>query len=94
MKGNKIINIEEKPVLPKSNYVVTGYYLYNPDVFDVIEKLEYSKRGELEISDANNYYVKNNTLTFGKLSSIWTDAGTFSSYHYANRVLYKENKND
>lgn len=84
--GDKIIGIEEKPAVPKSNYCVTGIYMYDKEVFDVIKTLNPSQRGELEITDVNNYYIKNNSLTYDVLDSWWTDAGTFPSLIYANQM--------
>lgn len=90
IKGDKIIGIEEKPKHPKSSYCVTGIYLYDAAVFEVIPKLEPSKRGELEITDVNNYYLSQNELTYDILKGWWTDAGTFESYLYANELVSKE----
>lgn len=80
---NKILSIEEKPKNPKSNYCVTGLYFYNKDIFNVIEKvikdIGYSDRGELEITDVNNYYVKNGFVTSVIVEGFWSDAGTFNT---------------
>lgn len=84
LDGDKIIGIEEKPKNPKSNYCVTGIYMYDSRVFDIIKTLKPSGRGELEITDVNNWYIKNNSLTYGILKNWWTDAGTFDSLAYAN----------
>jgi glucose-1-phosphate thymidylyltransferase len=83
----KILSIEEKPELPKSNYCVTGIYMYNSSVFDIIKTLKPSKRGELEISDINSGYLEKGLLTFNILSGWWTDAGTFESLTYANMLV-------
>lgn len=85
-EGDKIINIEEKPKMPKSNYCVTGIYMYDCRVFDIIKTLKPSNRGELEITDVNNWYVKNGTVTYDILQNWWTDAGTFQSLAYANEL--------
>jgi glucose-1-phosphate thymidylyltransferase len=77
--GDRIVGIEEKPAHPKSNYAVTGIYMYDSSVFDKIKTLVPSGRGELEITDVNNAYVREGTLTFSFLSGWWTDAGTFDS---------------
>ena len=77
--GDRIAGIEEKPAHPKSNYAVTGIYMYDPSVFDKIKTLVPSGRGELEITDVNNAYVREGSLTFSFLSGWWTDAGTFDS---------------
>jgi len=83
--GNgKVVEIEEKPKQPKSNYAVTGLYIYPNDVFDFIKNLKPSARGELEITDVNNYYLKKGKLKAIKLEGYWTDAGTFSSWLKAN----------
>lgn len=71
--------IDEKPKGKNSGWAVTGAYLYYPDVFDVISRLKPSARGELEITDINNYYAKMATLGYQKLEGFWSDAGTFES---------------
>ncbi|SFD73862.1 glucose-1-phosphate thymidylyltransferase [Paenibacillus catalpae] len=84
--GDKILSIEEKPRSPKSRYAVTGIYMYDSKVFDVIRTLEPSGRGELEITDVNNAYIRMNELTFDVLQGWWTDAGTFASLSQANEL--------
>ncbi len=79
IKGDRIVSIEEKPNAPKSPYAVTGVYIYDPTVFDKIRTLVPSARGELEITDVNNAYIADGTLTFSFLDGWWTDAGTFDS---------------
>ena len=79
LSGSQIIGIEEKPREPKSNLAVTGIYMYDATVFDKIRTLVPSRRGELEITDVNNAYIKEGTLTFSNLEGWWTDAGTFES---------------
>jgi glucose-1-phosphate thymidylyltransferase len=79
LDGDRIIGIEEKPKLPKSNYAVTGIYMYDETVFDKTRTLKPSARGELEITDVNNAYISEGTMTFGYLDGWWTDAGTFES---------------
>lgn len=79
LRGGKIIGIEEKPQKPKSNYAVTGIYLYDGTVFDKIRTLVPSRRNELEITDVNNAYIREGTMTFAHLEGWWTDAGTFDS---------------
>jgi len=86
LKGERIVSIEEKPQKPKSSYCVTGIYMYDSSVFDIIKTLEPSHRGELEITDVNNAYIKAGTLTFDILKGWWTDAGTFSSLALANEL--------
>jgi len=75
----RIVGIEEKPEKPKSNYAVTGIYMYDASVFDKIKTLVPSGRGELEITDVNNAYIREGSLTFSTLEGWWTDAGTFES---------------
>lgn len=90
LQGNKILGIEEKPKTPKSNYAVTGIYFYDATVFDVIKTLRPSGRGELEITDVNNYYIQRGTLTCDFFKGTWTDAGTFQSLYLANRLMFEE----
>ncbi|MBU4369900.1 NTP transferase domain-containing protein [Patescibacteria group bacterium] len=87
IKGKKIINIEEKPKKPKSNYAVTGLYMYNGHVFDVIKTLKPSQRGELEITDVNNFYIKQETATYEVIKGFWSDAGTFESLLRASNLV-------
>jgi len=77
--GESIVGIEEKPRRPKSNYAVTGIYMYDATVFDKIKTLVPSNRGELEITDVNNAYIREGAMTFSFLDGWWTDAGTFDS---------------
>ncbi len=77
--GDRIVGIEEKPAAPKSNYAVTGIYMYDASVFSKIHTLIPSGRGELEITDVNNAYIREGTLRFSYLDGWWTDAGTFDS---------------
>lgn len=82
----KIVSIVEKPKEPKSNLAVVGIYCYPPDVFSVIKTLKPSERGELEITDVNNWYASQNRLSFFPLQGWWTDAGTQESYLKANEL--------
>lgn len=75
----RIVAIEEKPKVPKSPYAVTGLYLYDNRVFDFIRTLEPSGRGELEITDVNNCYIREGLLQWAELDGFWSDAGTFES---------------
>lgn len=88
-EGERIVAVEEKPRAPKSRYAVTGIYMYDPEVFSIIETLEPSARGELEITDVNNAYIRRGTLDWDVLDGWWTDAGTFDSLLRAN-MLVKE----
>tara|TARA_B100000287_G_scaffold414971_1_gene448067 strand:- start:8 stop:739 length:732 start_codon:yes stop_codon:yes gene_type:complete len=88
-KGNdcKVISIEEKPETPKSNFAVTGLYVYDNKVFNYIKNLTPSERGELEITDVNNFYVKDGLMTCQLLESWWSDAGTFESLLKASSLV-------
>lgn len=86
IQDGKIVSIEEKPEFPKSNYAVTGIYMYDHEVFQIIKKLKPSKRGELEITDVNNAYIERKALTFDILQGWWTDAGTHASLARANEL--------
>jgi glucose-1-phosphate thymidylyltransferase len=84
---NSILAIEEKPSNPQSQYCVTGIYLYDSRVFELIRRIRPSQRGELEITDVNNLYAAEGNLTFNILGGWWTDAGTFDSLHEAGMRL-------
>ncbi len=86
IRGQRIVSIEEKPKYPKSNYVVTGIYLYDPAVFDVVKTLNPSSRGELEITDVNNFYISKGLMEYDILDGWWSDAGTFDSLLRANNL--------
>ncbi len=77
--GERIVRIDEKPKEPKSSYAVTGVYMYDSRVFDIIRTLAPSQRNELEITDVNNAYIEQGDLTWEILDGWWTDAGTFES---------------
>ena len=81
----KIVQIEEKPKNPQSNYAVTGLYIYDNQVFDITKTLKPSSRGELEITDINNYYLRKGKLHWSELEGFWSDAGTFESLFYSNQ---------
>jgi glucose-1-phosphate thymidylyltransferase len=81
----KILNIEEKPKNPKSNFAVTGLYMYDNSVFDKIKVIKPSERGQLEITDVNNEYIKAGQLEWAELHGFWSDAGTFQSLFNANK---------
>lgn len=84
-----VINIEEKPKRPKSNLAVTGIYIYDNTVFDKIRQLKFSDRNELEVTDLNNLYIKENNMiaTIMNSNDIWSDAGTFESLRYISSLL-------
>jgi len=85
--GDRLVGIVEKPATPPSDLAVTGIYFYDGGVFDVIPTLERSARGELEITDVNNHYLRRGLLSWMRLDGWWTDAGTFPSLLRANRLV-------
>ncbi len=87
MRGDRVISIEEKPLVPKSNLAVTGCYLYDNRCFDVIRNLKPSARGELEITDVSRWYVEKGELQADLLKEEWVDAGTFESLHRAATLV-------
>jgi glucose-1-phosphate thymidylyltransferase len=87
LEGSRVAKIEEKPVHPRSPYAVTGIYFYDSQVFEFIRTLKPSARGELEITDVNNAYIKAGSLTWDPLDGWWTDAGTIESLHLANQLV-------
>lgn len=86
LHGDRVAAILEKPSKPPSPYAVTGIYMYDSDVFEIIKSLKPSARGELEITDVNNAYIRRNALTYDILQGWWTDAGTPASYFRANEL--------
>ncbi len=88
--GDRIVAIEEKPAHPKSSYAVTGIYMYDSRVFEYIRTLSPSARGELEISDVNNLYLRDGELRYDIMQGWWTDAGTFESLFRANELVARE----
>jgi glucose-1-phosphate thymidylyltransferase len=86
LDGDRVVGIEEKPGRPKSSCAVTGVYFYDGDVFEVIRTLKPSARGEYEITDVNNAYIRQNRLFAGFFTGWWTDAGTFESLDRANAL--------
>jgi len=84
--GERVVRIVEKPSQPETDLAVTGVYFYDARVYDIIRTLEPSERGELEITDVNNEYIRAGQLAFGVFDGWWTDAGTPESYHRANRL--------
>jgi len=91
LDGKKVVNIVEKPKQPKSNLIVTGIYMYDSEVFNIIKTLKPSDRAELEITDVNNRYIQDNKMTFEVLDGWWTDAGTFESLYRANSLAASGN---
>src|SRR5271169_4027998 len=93
IRGDHVVGIEEKPKSPKSNFAVIGIYLYDKSVFEKIRRLKPSGRGELEITDVNNFYIAEGTLTYEVLEGWWTDAGTFDSLLRANNLVAQSGAN-
>jgi glucose-1-phosphate thymidylyltransferase len=93
LKEDTIVSIEEKPQKPKSPYAVTGLYIYDSSVFETIRTLKPSGRGELEITDVNNAYVKKGMMSYAILPGFWTDAGTFDTLIRAGVLVQKYRKN-
>ncbi|MBY0527451.1 MAG: NTP transferase domain-containing protein [Gemmataceae bacterium] len=87
LSGKKVLSIEEKPSDPKSDYAVAGIYVYPPDVFEVVKNLKPSRRGELEITDVNRFYLEKGRLGWSMLEGYWTDAGTPDSLLRANELV-------
>lgn len=85
--GTRVVAVEEKPQMPASRYAVTGIYLFDETVFDKIDGLERSARGELEITDVNNQYIAEGTMTWDVLEGWWTDAGTVESLLLASQLV-------
>jgi glucose-1-phosphate thymidylyltransferase len=90
LKGKQVISIDEKPAHPKSDFAVIGVYIYPADVFEVIHTLKPSKRGELEITDVNNHYLKHGRMGFTIIDGYWTDAGTLDSLAHANELVRQQ----
>ena len=93
LDGDKVLNIVEKPAEPKSDLAVIGIYFYDATVFEVIKTLVPSGRGELEITDVNNHYIKRGEMTWNELDGWWTDAGTFESLLLATNLVAKDGAN-
>jgi len=93
LEKGKIVKVEEKPVNPASNYAVIGIYMYDYRVFEFIRSLKPSQRGELEITDVNNFYIREGKMKWDVLDGWWTDAGTFESLQYAGNMVAKTGAN-
>ena len=94
IENDRLVNIVEKPKNPRSNLAVIGIYLYDSRVFDIVKTLKPSDRGELEITDVNNAYVKDGTMTWEMLDGWWTDAGTFESLLRASVLVAQTGANN
>ncbi len=93
LDGEKVKGIIEKPKDPKSNLAVIGIYMYDGRVWDIIKDLKPSDRGELEITDVNNWYIEQDAMTYEVLDGWWTDAGTFESLHHAAKLIAESGAN-
>ncbi len=87
IKDGKVVGIEEKPKNPKSNLAVTGIYMYDSRVYDIIKTLKPSERGELEITDVNNHYIKKGLMEYEVLRGWWTDAGITETLYRASTLV-------
>jgi len=93
LDGQRVLRIEEKPAAPKSEYAVIGIYMYDSEVYGIIRTLAPSGRGELEITDVNNAYIKRDEMTWEELDGWWTDAGTFESLLHASNLVAETGAN-
>jgi len=93
LDGHRVVNIEEKPLVPKSDYAVIGIYMYDAEVYKIIRTLKPSGRGELEITDVNNAYIARDEMTWEELDGWWTDAGTFESLLRASNLVAQTGAN-
>ena len=94
LDGRRVLQIEEKPLQPKSEYAVIGIYMYDARVFEIIRTLKPSGRGELEITDVNNAYIESGEMTWDELDGWWSDAGTFESLLHASNLVAKTGANN
>jgi glucose-1-phosphate thymidylyltransferase len=94
INGDRITRIEEKPKMPKSDYAVTGLYMYDASVFEIIRTLKPSARGELEITDVNNAYIERNEMAYAIVDGWWSDAGTFESLLRCNILVASQSEAD
>ncbi|ETT65587.1 glucose-1-phosphate thymidylyltransferase [Paenibacillus sp. FSL H8-237] len=86
LRNGRILSTEEKPAEPKSNYAVTGIYMFDSHVYEIVKSLKPSARGELEITDVNNAYIVRDELTYDILQGWWTDVGTHVSLAKADEL--------
>jgi glucose-1-phosphate thymidylyltransferase len=86
-KGKQVLEVVEKPKKPKSSHIVVGVYMYDPKVFEIIQTLKPSGRGELEITDVNNAYIQRGVMTCDILEGWWSDCGTFESLLNASNLV-------
>ena len=93
LEGDRIVKIVEKPKNPESNLAVTGIYMFDRKVFEIVKTLKPSQRGELEITDVNNRYIEWDQLTYDVLDGWWTDAGTFDSLIRASNLVAEKGAN-
>lgn len=93
LAGDKVVRVEEKPQVPKSEYAVIGIYMYDSSVYDIIRTLKPSRRGELEITDVNNAYIARGEMTWEELEGWWSDAGTFESLQHASNLVAETGAN-
>lgn len=91
-ENGKVVVIEEKPAAPKSRFAVTGLYIYPPNVFDIISTLSLSSRGEMEISDVNNWYIAKRKFCYAIFPGFWRDAGTRDSLKEVIDWAYKSKR--
>jgi len=87
LDGRRVVRIDEKPSKPQSEYAVIGIYMYDEQVYDIIRSLKPSGRGELEITDVNNWFIQDGSMSYEVLDGWWTDAGTFKSLHQAATLV-------
>lgn len=92
LRDGRVVGIEEKPALPKSNFAVTGVYMYDAYVWEVVKQLKPSRRNELEITDVNNAYIARGALCYDIVEGWWTDAGTFDSLLRASQLVAEQRK--
>ncbi len=90
LDGDKVVRIIEKPADPPSPYAVIGIYFYDNDVFDICDTLQPSARGELEITDVNNEYIRRGTMTYETVDGWWADCGSFEALLRSNMLVARE----